>query len=94
MRLFFHIEDGGAIIEDMEGREFDNLDAARTAAISVIRTMLAEALSANTGIEINRGKLTIADESGVTLDEISFAEAIRSVDKFFGSKPAPNSTGR
>ena len=85
MQYFFHVDSDDGIVEDFEGQEFANLEIARDAAVSVVRAMILEALQANTGMDIAQGKVTIADDSGVVLDEISFLEALRTVDKFYGS---------
>ena len=84
MRYFFHIDIGDGIVEDFEGQDFDNLEMARSAAISAVRNIVEEALRSNTGMDVIECKITIADDSGAILSEMSFADAIRSIDKFYG----------
>lgn len=46
MRYYLHVRDGDQFIEDPEGSEFDNLNAARDEALNAARKILAERVKA------------------------------------------------
>jgi hypothetical protein len=74
-RFYCHIRQGDTLIQDIDGLELPNLDAARTEALDGIRDILAAG--------IRRGEdgalddvLLITDEAGRELMTIPFIEAL------------------
>lgn len=73
-RYFFHIRDGGVLIEDPDGTECDNLDAARREAFVSARDLLAERLRSH---EVLDGQtIEIWTEDGALVDVVLMRDAI------------------
>ncbi len=73
-RFYLHINNGGGYAEDPEGQELADLDAARTAAIEGVRSLLSE--EARQGQLDLSGKIEIADGDGNILLIVPFSEAV------------------
>jgi len=73
-RYYLHINNGGGYSEDLEGQELPDLDAARTAAIEGVRSMLSE--EARQGQLDLSGKIEIADGEGNILLVVPFCDAV------------------
>jgi hypothetical protein len=73
-RYFLHIDNGGGYSEDPEGQELENLDAARTAAIEGVRSLLSE--EARQGQLDLSGRIEIADADGNILMIVPFSDAV------------------
>ena len=73
-RYYLHIVNGGGYSEDPEGQELTDLEAARTAAIEGVRSMLSE--EARQGQLDLAGRIEIADADGNILLSVPFSEAV------------------
>jgi hypothetical protein len=73
-RFFFHACSPGGRIEDPEGSDFTNLDAARADAVAAAREVLAEKIKA--GEDARDWRLEITDEAGVLLATVRFGDAV------------------
>lgn len=73
-RYFFNVENGFGFVEDEEGRELPDLEAARAEALKGVRSILAEDVSKGR-LDLD-GRLDVKDEAGRVVLTISFAEAI------------------
>jgi hypothetical protein len=65
-RYFFNIRQDKLLLEDDEGEEFANLDAARQEAIASAREILSEAAFSGEAASLDR-KIEVADEAGETV---------------------------
>jgi enamine deaminase RidA (YjgF/YER057c/UK114 family) len=74
-RYFRHIRHDGQIIQDPEGIDLPDLEAARAEAIQEIRDILAEAVKSGTDDMIDDA-LVLTDETGRVLTIIPFLEAL------------------
>lgn len=76
MPLFFlHIRNGLGFIEDEEGSELPDHEAARIKAVRGARSIIAEEVL---GGEIDlEGSIEVADEAGKVVLTVSYAEAVR-----------------
>jgi hypothetical protein len=73
-RYFFHIRDGGVLIEDPDGTECEDVAAARIEALSSARDLLAERLR---GHEVLDGQtIEIWSEDGTLVDVVLMRDAI------------------
>lgn len=75
-KFFFHIRTAFNFHSDEDGREFESSALARSGAIAAVREALSQAMSR--GHTIDGRWFEIADEAGVTVEVVSFNEAIRS----------------
>jgi len=73
-RYYLHIINGGGYSEDPEGQELPDLDAARTAAIEGMRSLLSE--EARQGQLDLSGRIDIADTDGNILLSVPFSDAV------------------
>ena len=73
-RCFLHIDDGTQRIEDEEGSELLDLDAAREEARSAARQLWASAILAGHDIEAHR--FVITDNDGRVLETVPTDEAL------------------
>lgn len=74
-RYYFHIREGGVLVEDQEGAEFPTLDEAYDEAIQAAREMIAEKVLAD---EVLDGDLfEITAEDGTVLRTVPFRSVIR-----------------
>lgn len=74
-RYYLHINNGGGYVEDTEGQELDDLDAARAAAIEGVRSLLSE--EAIQGQLDLSGRIEIADGDGNILLILPFSDAVQ-----------------
>lgn len=72
---YLHIRDGDEQIEDPEGSDLPNLDAARAEALAGARTILAEKVKA--GELINGQRFEITDEAGTVLAVLPLKSALK-----------------
>jgi hypothetical protein len=72
-RYYLHIRNGG-FSEDLEGQELADLDAARSAAIDGVRSLLSE--EARQGQLDLTGVIEIADGDGKVLLVVPFGDAV------------------
>ena len=70
--FYLHIRDGGELVEDPEGIDFPDLDAARREAVAAAREMLAEKILA--GEEVDGQQIEICDDEGRLLAKVPFRE--------------------
>jgi hypothetical protein len=67
-RFYFHLQEGGNLLEDSDGTDLPDVDAARLEAILAARDILSDA------IRTGRGKVAeafvIADEAGRKIDVV------------------------
>jgi hypothetical protein len=73
-RYHFHIHDGAGFVEDEEGRELPDLEAARREGLRGIRSIVSEDLM--NGVLDLRGRLEVVDDAGHRVLTIPFAEAV------------------
>jgi hypothetical protein len=73
-RFFFHACRRGGRIEDPQGSDFIDLDAARADAVAAARELLAENIQI--GADISDWWFEITDEPGMLLTTVPFRDAI------------------
>jgi len=73
-RYFFNIHNSIGFVEDEEGRDFTDLEAAREAALKGAREIIAED-AANGAVDL-RGRLDVIDSAGAVVLTIPFSEAV------------------
>lgn len=74
-RFFFHVHGGdGPPIEDPEGGELPDLDAARAEALAAARGIVAEDLLA--GRPVRERRFEIEDAAGRVLATVAFRDAL------------------
>ena len=76
-RFYRHMQHGDQLIEDPEGIELPDLDAARTDALRGVRGLLAEAIQKGTD-DLLEDVVIITDEAGQELMRIPFSEGLPS----------------
>jgi hypothetical protein len=73
-RYYFHIHNGTGLTRDEEGQELSGPDEAHDAALSGIRSLLADELE---GGEIDLdGRIEITDGAGDAMRTVAFGEAV------------------
>ena len=73
-RYYFHLHND-VDAADLEGKELNDLEAARACAIGEVRAIAAETLK-TTGRFVRDHRIDIEDGAGNVLDSVSFAEAV------------------
>lgn len=73
-KFYLHIEQSRGRVEDREGAEYRDLDAARVEAIESAREIMSERV--RKGEPANHSRFVIMDEAGRTLDVVPFETAI------------------
>jgi CRP-like cAMP-binding protein len=73
-RYFFNIRNGNGLTEDEEGRDFPDVRAARAEALKGVRSIVAEEVKE--GQLDLAGRLEITDESGASIEDIPFKDAL------------------
>ncbi|HZF96376.1 MAG TPA: Crp/Fnr family transcriptional regulator [Allosphingosinicella sp.] len=90
-RYFFNIRNGNGLTEDEEGRDFPDVRAARAEALKGVRSIVAE--------EVKEGRLDLAgrveitDESGASIEDIPFGDAL-AAGGGTGGQPLPRRAPR
>jgi hypothetical protein len=74
-RYRFNIHNGIGFVEDEEGRDLPDLDAARTEAVKDIRSILVEDME-HGRIDLC-GRIEVVGESGVAVLSVAFEEAVQ-----------------
>ena len=74
-KYFFHVRDDNAYIEDREGQDLPDLDAARNEATVAARELFSEAVLQ--GDVLNDRKFEIADSHGTVRAVVSFRDVVR-----------------
>ncbi len=74
-RYRFNIHNGIGFVEDEEGRDLPDLDAARAEAVKGIRSILTE--DVDQGRMDLCGRIEVVDDSGQSVLVIPFEEAVR-----------------
>ena len=72
--LFLHLHHGRERVEDLEGADFDSLEAAREEAVAAAREIMSDRV--RSGQSPNDSQFEIADESGKILLMFPFHDAI------------------
>ncbi len=72
-RFHFHVRDGDSLLEDLEGAEFPDLDAARADAVAASRDVLAERIKA--GLPLGGLQFEIRDEAGRLVATVPIRDA-------------------
>lgn len=75
MRFFFHLRNGDQLIEDPDGTELPDLEAALTDARVSARHLLADKLRA--GAVLNGQRFEITDEAGRVLAMLPLRDVLR-----------------
>jgi hypothetical protein len=73
-RYYFHIFNSTSTVEDEEGLELPDLQAARAQAITGIRSVLSTEIL--TGVFDLRGRIDIADAEGKVVETVRYKEAL------------------
>ena len=71
-RFFLHIREAERLVEDPDGSDLPDLDAARAEAAAAAREIAAERLRAGKGLDARR--FEIRDEAGRLLATVPFPE--------------------
>lgn len=74
-RFYFHIRDGSGLIEDPDGSDLPDLDAARAEALASAREILANRL--RSGEVLDGQSIEITDAAGEVLATVPLKDAIR-----------------
>jgi hypothetical protein len=74
-KFYFHIVTGDTVLEDPDGSELPDLDAARAEALQSARHLLADKV--RNGEVIDGQRFEIRNGSGDLLATVAFREAIR-----------------
>lgn len=74
-RYFLHLFNSLGRVEDEEGEDLPDLEAARVKAVTAIRSILGE--EAKSGKIDLRGRIEIADDRRVVVDVVPFSSAIQ-----------------
>lgn len=74
-KYFFHKRDGSELVEDEEGTDLPNLEAARNEAILAAREMMAEMVLE--GKVVDGQQFEINSEEGSIVDIVTFKSAIK-----------------
>ena len=77
-RFHLHIRDGDEFIEDPDGSDLPDLDAARAEAVQGAREILAQKVKA--GEVVDGQRIEITDDAGTLLATVPFKDAIRAAD--------------
>lgn len=72
---FFHVNEGGELVEDLEGAELPDASAARAEAMQAARDIMAEHI--RKGLDVSGWSFEIADGSGWPIMAVPFSEAVR-----------------
>ena len=72
--FYFHMHDGLERIEDEEGSELPDIEAARAEALESARQLWAAAILS--GRNLSRHRFEIADEQGNVVHLVRFVEAL------------------
>jgi hypothetical protein len=72
-RFFFHMRDGDWLVEDPEGSELPDLEAARAKAADLARDYLAGRLGAGQALDFDC--IEIWDGAGQILETVPFPDA-------------------
>ena len=72
--FYFHLREGNHLIEDLDGSELPNLEAARAKAVAATRAAIAEQL--RTGQAVGDRCFEIADEGGRVLTTVTLRDAV------------------
>jgi hypothetical protein len=73
-RFYFHIQDSDQLLQDPEGTDLPDVDAARQEAILAAREILIEAIKMGK-TQVPKA-VVIADEEGRTLDVLPLASVL------------------
>jgi len=73
-RFYFHLRDGGQLIDDPEGTELADAEHARTEAIKAAREILGAAI--RYGIEPASDAIAVVDSQGQQIMVVSLAEVL------------------
>jgi hypothetical protein len=73
--FYFHVRDGDRTVEDPDGAELPDLDAARAKAATAIREAVSRPASA--GRDLGRRRFEITDERGRLLATVAFRDVFR-----------------
>ena len=76
-RFYLHICDRGSKIEDDEGYEFANVDAAREEALESARELMASDLREGKPLRLDRS-FVVSDDGGMDLFTVQFRDALAS----------------
>lgn len=83
--FYFHLSDGAEFVEDDEGAQFPDADAARRYAISNLRQVAAADVA---GGHVNTELLIeIANDLGCLVGSVRFDDAVRLVSDLESSQP-------
>jgi hypothetical protein len=72
-RYFIHLWNGIGFVEDEEGQELPDREAAIQSALDSVRSIVSE--DARQGLIDLNGRVSIADQQGQTVAELVFREA-------------------
>lgn len=73
-RFYLHFTRGGGLVEDPEGSDLPDLEAARQEALAAARDLWANAIV--DGRDLSEQQFVIANEDGQSVLVLSFVEAL------------------
>ena len=73
---FFDFCNGGGLLRDEEGADFEGIDGARSFAVEAVRDIAADDVRAGRGIRLGHF-VAIRDIAGAELTRVTLADAIR-----------------
>ena len=73
-RFFFHLRDHRGLLEDPDGRFFDDLDRVRAAALKDARSIMCHDIE-NGSLDL-RGWIEVVDEAGGPVFVLKFTAAV------------------
>jgi hypothetical protein len=73
-RFYFHLKTGETVIEDQDGSELADFEAAREEALTGARELWAEAIKS--GSDLQAEAFVIADEDGREVMSLPLVEAL------------------
>jgi hypothetical protein len=73
-RFYFHLQDGDKLVQDPEGSDLPDVDAAKREALLAARDILSDAIKA--GKPKVPDAFVIADEAGRKLDVVPLAAVL------------------
>ena len=73
-RFYFHLKTGDTLVEDQDGSELPDYEAARMEALAGARELWAEAIRGGNDVQVEA--FVIADEDGRHVMSLPLAEAL------------------
>jgi hypothetical protein len=75
IRLYFNIREGNRVSKDLEGGEYEGLQAARAEAVRSARELLSQRVL--NGEEIDGQAFELTNDDGAVVDIVRFRDVLR-----------------